>query len=100
VVQLYVCDEYASLPRPVKELKGYCRLALQPGESKTVTFRLPVDLLAFYDNDQKLILEPGLIRVMLGSSSDDIRLKGDFEIDGAGKLPVAKRIFTCAVEVS
>jgi beta-glucosidase len=100
VVQLYVCDEYASLPRPVKELKGYCRLALQPGESKTVTFRLPVDLLAFYDNDQKLILEPGLVRVMLGSSSDDIRLKGDFEIDGAGKLPVAKRVFTCAVEVS
>jgi len=100
VVQLYVRDEFASQPRPVKELKGYSRVALRSGESKTITFHLPVGMLAFYNNDQNLVLEPGTIHVMLGSSSDDIRLEGDFEINGTGKMPVAKRLFTCEVEVS
>jgi beta-glucosidase len=99
VVQLYICDEYASLPRPVKELKGYCRVALQSGESKRITFHLSVDLMAFYDDDHNLILEPGMIHVMLGSSNSDIRLEGDFEISGTGKIPVATRLFTCPVEV-
>jgi beta-glucosidase len=98
VVQLYLCDEYASLPRPVKELKGYLRTALRPGECKTVTFRLPVNMLAYYDLDQTLVLEPGKILVMLGSSSDDIRLHGAFEITGEEKMPVEKRLFVCPVD--
>ena len=99
VVQLYIRDEYASSPRPMKELKGYTRLTLDPGASKIVTFGLPVDQLAFYDTDLNLVLEPGRIFVMVGSSSADIRLTGEFEIIGEGKLPVKERVFVCPVEV-
>lgn len=99
VVQLYVCDEYASLPRPVKELKGFVRLTLDPGERRTITFHLPVNQLAFYDADLRLILEPGRILVMIGSSSADIRLNGEFEIVGARTMTVAQRVFTCPVSV-
>jgi beta-glucosidase len=99
VVQLYVCDEFASMPRPVKELKGYQRLALKPGESKRLTFRLPVDQLAFYDADLNLVLEPGTIQLMLGSSSDDIRLRSTFEIVGGSKIEVKQRVFVCPVEI-
>lgn len=99
VVQLYVHDEYASLPRPLKELKGFCRLALQPGEKRRVTFRLPVNLLAFYDENLELVVEAGAIGVMVGSSSEDIRLQGAFEIIGAGKERIEERIFTCPVRV-
>lgn len=99
VVQLYTRDVYASLPRPVKELKGYSRLLLQPGESKTITFHLPVDQLAFYDVDLNLVLEPGKIMVMVGSSSEDIRLRGEFEIAGSSVMMVKERVFVCPVSV-
>ncbi len=99
VVQLYVRQEFASTPRPVKELKGYVRLALQPGESKSVTFHLLVNQLAFYDTNLDLVLEPGRILVMLGSSSEDIRLDGEFELCGAGKMPVSQRVFVTPVKV-
>ncbi len=99
VVQLYVRDEFATSPRPVKELKGYARLTLQPGEARKVTFHLPVNQLAFYDDDLNLVLEPGRIQVMLGSSSEDIRLRGEFEITGAQKMPVKERVFVCPVEI-
>ncbi|MGA2491073.1 MAG: glycoside hydrolase family 3 N-terminal domain-containing protein [Anaerolineales bacterium] len=78
VVQLYTCDEYGCIPRPVKELKGFIRLTLQPGESRHITFHLPVNQLAFYDDEMKLVVEAGTIRVMLGSSSADIRCEGLF----------------------
>ena len=99
VVQLYVRDEIASLPRPVKELKGYTRLSLLPGESRSVTFHLPVNQLAFYDLDLKLVLEAGKFSVMIGSSSDDIRLMGEFRLGGAARLAVVERVFFCPVDV-
>jgi beta-glucosidase len=99
VVQMYVCDEYASLPRPVKELKGYSRLTLQPGESRSVTFNLPVDQLAFYDEDLNLVVESGTFKVMIGSSSADIRAEGAFEVVGEKKAPVKDRILVCPVEI-
>jgi beta-glucosidase len=99
VVQLYVCDEYASVPRPVKELKGYARLALQPGESRSVTFHLPVDQLAFYDENLNLVVEPGTFKVMVGSSSADIRAEGAFEVVGEKKALVRERVFVCPVAV-
>jgi beta-glucosidase len=99
VVQLYVCDEYASSPRPVKELKGFVRVTLKPGESRKVTFHLPVDQLAFYDDELALVVEAGAIKILLGSSSEDIRLEGGFEIAGPGKTPVEQRVFLCPVEV-
>ena len=99
VVQLYIRDEYGSVPRPMKELKGYARLNLKPGASKTVTFGLPVDQLAFYGTDLNLVLEPGRIFVMVGSSSNDLRLTGEFEIIGKGRMPVKERVFVCQVEI-
>lgn len=99
IVQLYIRDEYASMPRPVKELKGYQRLKLQAGETKTVVFHLSVDQLAFYDLDFKLTLEAGRIFVMVGSSSQDIRLNGEFTITGPEKMYIEKRVFICPVEI-
>jgi beta-glucosidase len=99
VVQLYIRDEYASTPRPVKELKGYQRITLNPNEERTVTFHLPVDQLAFYDENLELTLEAGRILVMVGSSSEDIRLCGEFEITGEAKTAVQDRVFVCPVTV-
>jgi beta-glucosidase len=84
----------------VKELKGYVRQSIQPGEACKVTFHLPVDQLAFYDEDLDLVIEPGRIEVLLGSSSEDIRLQGEFEITGAKKMKVKDRVFVCPVEVN
>jgi beta-glucosidase len=99
VVQLYICDELASVPRPVMELKGFRRISLNPGQSRTVIFQLPVDLLAFYDENIDLVVESGKIQVMLGSSSQDIRLRGAFEIVGSRKTKIGKRMFVCPVTV-
>ncbi len=97
---MYVCDDYACLPRPVKELKGYMRLELQPGQSRRVTFHLPVNQLAFYDQDMQLVVESGSIKVMVGSSSADIRCEGEINIIGSQKSLVAERLFVCPVEVN
>jgi beta-glucosidase len=97
VVQLYVRDRFASIPRPVKELKGFKRLTLEPGETRQLSFDVQVDQLAFYDEALHLIVEPGTIEVMLGSSSDDIRLEGSFEIVGSQTRRVPERIFSCQV---
>ena len=99
VVQLYVCDEYASLPRPVKELKGFCRLTLTPGESRRLVFQLPVDLLAFYDEHLKLVVEAGKVDIFIGSSSEDIRLQGDIQITGSTRAAVKQRLFYCPVAI-
>jgi beta-glucosidase len=100
VVQLYVRDAFASTPRPDRELKGYQRLVLEAGQAKRVTFHLQVDQLAFYDLDLNLIVEPGPIEVMVGSSSDDIRLGGKFEIIGEQPAPVKERVFKCPVSLT
>jgi beta-glucosidase len=99
VVQLYIQDEYASRTRPVKELKGFQRLALEPGEARTVTFHLPVNQVAFYDADLQLMLEPGAIEVMVGSSSADIRLRGQFEVAGKQKTAIDRLEYVCPVTV-
>lgn len=99
VVQLYIRDEFASTPRPLKELKGFVRLHLGSGESKSVTFHLPVDQMAFYNTQLDLVLEPGKIKIMLGSSSEDIRLETEFNITGAGPMPVKERVFACPAAI-
>ncbi|MBI5353821.1 MAG: glycoside hydrolase family 3 C-terminal domain-containing protein [Chloroflexi bacterium] len=98
VVQLYIRDEYASLPRPVKELKGYQRINLKPNEERSLTFHLPVNQLAFYNEGLDLTVEEGKIQIMLGSSSDDIRLQSEFEITNTSR--VKDRVFVCPVTVS
>ena len=71
VVQMYVRDVVSSVTRPVKELKGFQRVSLRPGETKTVTFSVTPDLLAFYDVNMKYVVEPGEFVIMVGNSSRD-----------------------------
>ena len=80
VAELYIHDQIASVERPVKELKGFKRFTLQPGEEKEVIFILFPEQLVFYDESMRLVLEPGVFEVMIGSSSEDIRLSGEFEV--------------------
>lgn len=79
VAQLYVGDVECSVPRPIRELKGFSKLALKPGESKTASFTLSKDDLAFYDvNIHSWVTEPGEFKVWVGSSSRDLPLHGTF----------------------
>jgi beta-glucosidase len=80
VVQLYVRDVLASVARPVVELKGFERVSLAPGESKDVRFTLGPEHLRMLDKDLRWIVEPGTFRVMVGSSSKDIRLRGELTV--------------------
>ncbi len=75
VVQLYTHDELASIARPVKELKGFQRVSLQPGEAKTVFFKLHASMFAFPNEEMVEVTEPGAFRLMVGGSSKDIRLR-------------------------
>jgi beta-glucosidase len=82
VVQLYTRHRDAAAPRPIKELKGFKRVALQPGECKTVSFVLYVNQLGVYDEQGRYIVQPGTIEVMVGRSSQHLPLTGEFEIVG------------------
>ena len=80
VVQLYLHDREASVTRPVKELKDFRKISLQPGESKTVHFTIDKNKLSFFNSQLQWVAEPGMFDVMIGSSSADIRLKQAFEL--------------------
>ena len=69
VVQLYIRDEVSSVTRPIKELRGFKRISLDPGESKTVEFVVGPDELAFLNRDMHWVVEPGKFRLMLGGGS-------------------------------
>lgn len=71
IVQLYIRDCYSNVSRPVKELKDFMRVSLQPGETKTLTFTLPAHKLAYYNEDMEWTVEPGEFEIMIGSSSAD-----------------------------
>jgi beta-glucosidase len=72
VVQLYVRDVVASVSRPLKELKGFQRLTLKPGEKNRVTFILTPAELGFLDREMKFVVEPGEFKVMVGANSEDV----------------------------
>lgn len=80
VAQLYLRDVVSQPVRPVKELKDFKKLMLQPGEKKTITFTINKDKLAFYNEQLQRITQPGEFRLMIGSASDDIRLQDSFEL--------------------
>jgi beta-glucosidase len=77
-IQLYLEDPVSSVVTPVKELRGFTKVVLAPGETKSCSFKLTPDDLALYDQDLRRVVEPGQFRVMIGSSSQDIRLAGEF----------------------
>ncbi|OAQ40293.1 glycosyl hydrolase [Pedobacter psychrophilus] len=78
VVQLYIKDKVAQPVRPILELKDFQKIKLKPGETKKLIFYIEKEKLSFYNDDLKWITQPGDFEVMIGSSSDDIRLKSDF----------------------
>ena len=81
VVQMYIQDEYASVTRPIKELKGFKRVSIGPGETKTVSFTITPEMLSFLDIDLEKVIEPGTFIGMIGSSSADEDLqKVRFEV--------------------
>jgi beta-glucosidase len=80
IAQLYVRDLVGNVTRPIKELKGFQRIHLHPGETKTVTFRLNTDDLAFYDREMKPVTEPGQFDVWVGGDSNT-ELKASFRIE-------------------
>jgi beta-glucosidase len=80
VVQLYIHDVIGSVVTPVKELRGFERVALQPGQTKTVNFTLTPENLALLNRHLEWVVEPGFFEITVGHSSKDIRLKGTFEV--------------------
>jgi len=72
VVQLYIRDEVSSVTRPVKELKGFKRITLEPGETRTVNFSLSPEELSLLDRDMHRVVEPGAFRIMAGGNSVDL----------------------------
>ena len=80
VAQLYLQDTFASVVRPVKALKDFAKVKLNPGESKLITFEITPDKLAFYDEQKGWITESGEFKVMVGGASNDIKLKSSFEL--------------------
>ena len=82
VVQLYIRDIAGSVTRPLKELKGFTRVMIPAGSSKTVTFTLDASSLAFHGLNKQLAVEPGAMKALIGASADDIRSEADFAITG------------------
>jgi beta-glucosidase len=80
VVQLYLRDMVASVTRPIKELKGFQKVYLKPGESREVSFTIDKEKLSFYDQAMKWTTEPGQFKLMIGDSSDHIELETNFEL--------------------
>ncbi|MCE5185246.1 MAG: glycoside hydrolase family 3 C-terminal domain-containing protein [Planctomycetaceae bacterium] len=75
VVQMYIRDCISSVTRPVKELKGFERITLEPGQTKTVTLDITPELLSFYNIEMKYVVEPGQFEIMVGNSSRDCDLQ-------------------------
>ena len=82
VVQLYVGDAESTLARPTKELKGFAKVSLQPGETQTVEFEITPEALSYYDDTKGAwTAEPGLFTAYVGAASDDIRGSVDFTLE-------------------
>ena len=97
VVQLYTREIHPSVTRPVRELRGFQRVSLAAGESKTVTFTVPADKLAFYDvTKHAFVVEPGKYEIQIGASATDIRATANLQVTSGSvgekcpPLPLAK----------
>ena len=99
VVQLYLSDQYASMVRPVKELAGFKRVTLQPGETKTIAFTVKADQMAFLDREMRWKVEKGAYTVGIGSSSQDIRLNGEYRVTEDAWIDGKTRAFYAKAEV-
>ena len=100
IVQLYLCDEYADISRPVKELAGFCRVPLKQGERKRVKFTVQASQMAFLDRDMRWKVEKGIINVQIGASSEDIRLTGQYRVINDAWINGRERGFFAHAETS
>lgn len=98
VVQIYTRSHLTSVTRPVQELRGFKRVSLAPGETKTVRFTLHTHQLAFYDLDMRYVVEPGPLTIMVGTTSDDLPLQQEVTLVGDVQ-EVTEPVFGSEVEV-
>ena len=89
----------STITRPVKQLVGFKRVSLQPGNSATIIFTVKMNQLGFYNREMQFVVEPGKMDVMIGSSSADIHLTGEFEIVGEVADVMGKRSYAAGVSV-
>ncbi len=99
IAQLYLKDEYASMTRPVMELGGFARAALKAGESRKVSFTVSPTQLAFLDRRMNWTVEKGKMIVMIGSSSEDIRLTSEVQVTDTAIIRGRDRKFYADVTV-
>ena len=99
IVQLYVKDVHASMTRPTKELQGFARVTLRPGEEKTVVFSLNPSQTAFLDENMRWKIEKGEFEIQVGSSSEDIRLNGSYTVTKDAWLEGRDRAFYARAEI-
>lgn len=99
IVQLYLRDPVASVTRPVRELRGFTRVPLAAGAGARVRFRVSADLVSFTGPEHTRIVEPGRIEVQIGASSEDIRLRGEWRLDGATRRVGEGRAFLADVTI-
>lgn len=97
IVQLYIRDEAASVTRPVKEMKGFYRVSLQPGEKKRLQFTLSTAQLGFYGREMEFITEPGSVEVMVGAYSEDIRCMKTIRLTGETTNMEKQKVFSTPV---
>ena len=100
VVQLYLRDPVAQVTRPVQYLAGFGRVALEPGQSRRVTFRLHADRTSFVGRSGHRVVESGRIDVLIGSSATDIRLTGTLTMHGPERVVGPDRVLSTPVVVS
>ena len=82
VVQMYLQDVVGSTTRPLRELKGFEKISLEPGESKTVTFEIDAQDLSYFDADKhEWVAEPGKFKALIGSSSEDVKSTVNFKLN-------------------
>lgn len=97
VIQLYISHPDATAPRPIKEMKGFKRINLEPGECKTVVFGLHTRQLGYYDEALRYAVHPGRVEVRVGSSSQNLPLAGQFRI--VGPRTEVSKVFSSRVSV-
>jgi beta-glucosidase len=99
VVQLYLRDVLAQVARPVKQLAGFARVGLAPGEGAEVRFRVHTDRTAYPDRDLERIVEPGDLEVMVGTSAADLPCRGRVRLTGAPRVAGHDRQLVTPVEL-
>lgn len=98
VIQLYTRFADAWVTRPVKQLTGFRRVRLTPGEEKTVTFSVNAAQLGYYNEEMEFAVEPGRLEVMVGTSSERIAFSDSVELTGEKNLALGRRSYTCRAE--